>query len=243
MRTVVSGEWRVVCSLLLVSLILYLVSLISMTTRHYTPIDNLLMNLDTGLRTVFGRPRVTERPDPAGNYEEAELSSEQREQVGRLMRINHAGEVAAQGLYQGQALTARLPEVREKMQRAAAEENDHLVWCERRIREMGSHTSYLNPFWYLGSLSIGALAGAAGDKWSLGFVAETEQQVVRHLDSHLAQISEKDKKTRAILEQMKQDEAHHATTALHAGGAELPAPVKKLMRLTASIMTRTAYWL
>ncbi len=214
-----------------------------MSTRNYTLPDRLIMHLDTGLRTVFGRPRVTERPNPAEDIPEADLSDAERELAGRLMRINHAGEVAAQGLYEGQALTARLPEVREKMERAALEENDHLAWCETRIAELGSHKSYLNPFWYAGSLTIGALAGMAGDRWSLGFVNETEKQVVRHLDEHLSRISEKDRKTRAILEQMKVDEAHHATTALHAGGAPLPWPVRRVMRLTAKVMTGVAYWI
>ncbi len=214
-----------------------------MTTRNFTSLDQLILNIDTGLRTVLGRPKTTERPNPAADIEEAELSETERDLAGRLMRINHAGEVAAQGLYQGQALTAKLPKVREKMERAAEEENDHLDWCETRLQELGSHTSYLNPAWYLGSVAIGALAGAAGDKWSLGFVAETEHQVVRHIDEHLAQISENDHKTSAILEQMKEDEGHHATTALHAGGAGLPEPVKKLMALSSKVMTRTAYWI
>ena len=213
-----------------------------MQTRHYSPADKFLMHLDTGLRTVFGRPHVTERPNPAEQVEEAELTQAEKELGGRLMRINHAGEVAAQGLYEGQALTARLPEVRDKMERAAMEENDHLAWCESRINELGSHKSLLNPLWYGGSLAIGAIAGLAGDKWSLGFVTETERQVVRHLDTHLAQLSEKDQKSRAILEQMKEDEGHHATTALHAGGAELPTPIKKFMALTSKVMTKTAFW-
>ncbi len=212
-----------------------------MNSRHYSPADKLVMHLDTGLRTVLGRPQTTERPNPAQNVEDAELTESEKDLAGRLMRINHAGEVAAQGLYEGQSLTARLPEVRDKMERAAMEENDHLAWCESRLNELGSHKSLLNPLWYGGSLAIGALAGLAGDKWSLGFVTETENQVVRHLDSHLAQISEKDNKSRAILEQMKEDEGHHATAALHAGGAELPKPIKQLMGLTSRIMTRTAY--
>ncbi len=212
-----------------------------MPTRHYSPADKFLMHLDTGLRTVFGRPRVTERSNPAENIEDTELTQAEKELAGRLMRINHAGEVAAQGLYEGQALTARLPDVRDKMERAAMEENDHLAWCESRINELGSHKSLLNPLWYGGSLAIGAIAGLAGDKWSLGFVTETERQVVRHLDSHLAQLSDKDQKSRAILEQMKEDEGHHATTALHAGGAELPTPIKKLMALTSKVMTKTAF--
>ncbi len=214
-----------------------------MTSRHYSPLDRLIDVLDTGLRSVFHAAPPTERPNPAASQEEAELSEQDRDLAGRLMRINHAGEVSAQGLYQGQALTARLPDVRDKMQRAADEENDHLNWCANRIHDMGTHTSYLDPFWYAGSVAIGALAGLAGDKWSLGFVAETEHQVVRHLDSHLAKINPQDHKTRAILEQMREDEGKHATTALDAGGAALPAPIKALMKLTSKVMTRTAYWI
>ena len=209
--------------------------------RDYSPLDRLIAQFDTGLRTVFGQPITTERADPADAVEDGELSDRERELSARLMRINHAGEVAAQGLYQGQALTARLPEVRDKMERAALEENDHLAWCENRVEELGSHTSYLNPLWYLGSVTIGALAGLAGDKWSLGFVAETEHQVVRHLDDHLARISPNDHKSRAILEQMKIDEGRHATTALAAGGAPLPAPIQGLMKLTSRVMTTLVY--
>lgn len=211
--------------------------------RNFTPVDNLLMQLDTGLRTLFGKPTVTERPNPENTVDETDLTVSEKELAGRLMRINHSGEVAAQGLYQGQALTAKLPEVREKMQRAAQEENDHLAWCEQRIHELGTHTSYLNPLWYFGSVAIGATAGLAGDKWSLGFVAETERQVVRHLESHLNQVAEDDHKSRAILEQMKEDEGHHATVAINAGGAELPAPVRKFMALTSKVMTKSVYWL
>ncbi len=209
--------------------------------RDYSPLDRLIAQFDTGLRTVFGQPITTERADPADAVEDGELSDQERQLSARLMRINHAGEVAAQGLYQGQALTARLPEVRDKMERAALEENDHLAWCENRVEELGGHTSYLNPLWYLGSVTIGALAGLAGDKWSLGFVAETEHQVVRHLDDHLARISPNDHKSRAILEQMKIDEGQHATTALAAGGAPLPAPIQGLMKLTSKVMTTLAY--
>jgi ubiquinone biosynthesis monooxygenase Coq7 len=212
-----------------------------MNSRHYSPADKFLMHIDTGLRTVLGRPHTTERPNPAEDIEDAELTEAEKDLAGRLMRINHAGEVAAQGLYEGQSLTARLPEVRDKMERAAMEENDHLAWCESRLNELGSHKSLLNPLWYGGSLAIGALAGLAGDKWSLGFVTETERQVVRHLESHLTQLSEKDQKSRAILEQMKEDEGHHATTALHAGGAELPNPIKQFMTLTSKVMTKAAF--
>jgi len=211
--------------------------------RHLTFADKIVNQFDTALRTVAGRPKLTERVNPAEDVAEAELADEERELAGRLMRINHAGEVAAQGLYQGQALTARLPQVREKMARAAMEENDHLEWCEQRARELGTHVSLLNPLWYLGSVSIGALAGAAGDKWSLGFVVETEHQVVKHLEEHEAQLSPGDQKTHAILRQMKEDEVHHADIAKSAGGADFPAPIKGLMQLTSKIMTHTAFWI
>ncbi|MBE0509539.1 MAG: 2-polyprenyl-3-methyl-6-methoxy-1,4-benzoquinone monooxygenase [Chromatiales bacterium] len=213
-----------------------------MPMRQYSTIDHLFMNLDTALRTIAGAPRLTERPNPTEGMSDPQLSDAERDLAGRLMRINHAGEVSAQGLYQGQALTAKLPEVRDKMERAAMEENDHLEWCERRAKELGTHVSYLNPLWYLGSVAIGAAAGLAGDKWSLGFVVETEHQVVRHLDEHLAKLAPHDHKTHAVLEQMKQDEDRHAHMAKDAGGAELPLPVRGMMKLTAKIMTRTAYW-
>lgn len=214
-----------------------------MDARQYSPFDRLLINVDRGLRTVFGRPETSGRPDPAAACAESELNERERDEAARLMRVNHAGEVSAQALYQGQALTARLPQVRAKMEQAALEENDHLEWCARRARELGGRTSVLNPFWYAGSLAIGALAGWAGDKWSLGFIVETERQVVRHLDGHLQRLSPRDGKSRAILEQMRIDESHHATTALNAGGAPLPAPVRGLMRLTSKVMTKTAYWI
>ncbi|MDH5436024.1 MAG: 2-polyprenyl-3-methyl-6-methoxy-1,4-benzoquinone monooxygenase [Gammaproteobacteria bacterium] len=209
--------------------------------RHISPLDNLVINLDQALRTVFGKPQVTERPQPDADLAQADLSTDEASRVAGLMRVNHAGEVCAQALYQGQALTAKLPNVREKMERAAQEENDHLAWCENRLKELGDHTSYLNPIWYAGSFAIGALAGLAGDKWSLGFVVETERQVVKHLESHLQQLPPQDDKSRAILAQMKEDESHHATLALNAGGAELPTPIKKIMQATSKIMTQTTY--
>lgn len=212
-----------------------------MKQRSYSPLDQLAMNMDQALRTVFGRPQVTERENPTKDSAEAELDEAERQHVAGLMRINHVGEVCAQALYQGQALTAKLDNVRESMQRAAQEENDHLAWCEQRLDELHSHKSLLNPFWYGASFAIGAAAGLAGDKWSLGFVAETEHQVVRHLDEHLAQLPEQDERSRAILEQMKIDEGRHATVALEAGGAELPDPIKKAMRLTSKLMTSSAY--
>jgi 3-demethoxyubiquinol 3-hydroxylase len=214
-----------------------------MTTRQYSPFDQLIHGLDQALHTILGPAPEASRPNPATGKIEAELTAAERELAGRLMRVNHAGEISAQALYQGQALTARLPTVREKMEQASVEENDHLAWTEERIRELGTHTSMLAPLWYAGSFAIGALAGIAGDKWSLGFVAETEHQVIRHLDAHLARLPEQDAKSRTILEQMRADEARHATTALAAGGATLPEPVRQLMALTSKTMTATAYWL
>ncbi len=212
--------------------------------RHYTPLDWLLIGADQALRTVHARPATTGRPNPAEAVTGAEpLSEAERRLSGRLLRVDHAGEVAAQGLYQGQALSARDPKVRSRMQRSAEEENDHLAWCDRRIEALGTHTSYLGPFWYLGSYTIGALAGLAGDKWSLGFVRETERQVIRHLDEHLHRLPPQDQESRAILEQMKVDEARHAQVAEQAGAVELPAPVRGLMRLTSKVMTATAYWI
>lgn len=211
--------------------------------RQFSPLDHFLINIDTGIRTLFGAPDITERENPSAAKPEAELSDSDKKLAGRLMRINHAGEVAAQGLYQGQALTAKLPEIRQQMERAAQEENDHLNWCENRCKELDTHVSYLNPLWYLGSLTMGAIAGKMGDKWSLGFVAETEHQVVRHLDSHLSQLSAEDHKSRAILEQMKEDELRHAVIAEEAGGADLPAAVKLAMKTTSKVMTRGAYYL
>jgi ubiquinone biosynthesis monooxygenase Coq7 len=213
-----------------------------MTTRKLTPADHLVSNLDQALRTLFGQPKITERANPAAGLAETELDDAARQHTARLMRINHTGEVCAQGLYQGQALTARREDVRDSMERSAAEENDHLDWCEQRLTELGDRTSLLNPLFYLGSFAMGAAAGLAGDKWSLGFVGETERQVEGHLDSHLAQVAEQDQRTRAILEQMKADEIEHGNKAMAHGGAQLPAPIRKAMTLTSKIMTKTVYW-
>ncbi len=210
--------------------------------RHLNPLDQFILQADHALRTVFGEPKTTERMNPATGFNENPLSEVERKRSAGLMRVNHAGEVSAQALYQGQALTARLAEVRESMQRAAEEENDHLVWTEQRLQELSSHKSVLNPIWYCGSFTIGACAGLLGDKWSLGFVAETEHQVIRHLDKHLNRLPEQDERSRAVLQQMKIDEAHHATLALEGGGAELPWPVKKLMAAMSKVMTTTAYF-
>ncbi len=212
-----------------------------MAIRNYSPFDRLIMSFDQALRTLAGKPLVTGRPNPADDREEADLSETDKAESVRLMRVNHAGEVAAQALYQGQALTARLDNVRDRMERAAEEENDHLDWCKHRVDELGGHVSYLNPLWYAGSFAIGVTAGLIGDKWSLGFVAETEKQVVRHLDGHLQSIAAHDQKSRAILEQMKIDEAHHGAEAKRAGGTELPSTVTQLMQAMSKVMTHTAY--
>jgi len=214
-----------------------------MNARNLNAVDRLIGGIDQALRTVFVPAAVPSRPSPAAGMGEPDLTPSERDLAGRLMRINHAGEIAAQALYHGQGATARLDSVRSKMEQAAIEENDHLAWTSERIAQLGTHTSWLGPFWYAGSFAIGAFAGLAGDRWSLGFVVETERQVIRHLDSHLEQIAAHDGVDRAILEKMRADESHHATTALAAGAAAIPAPIQYLMRLTSKIMTRTAYWI
>ncbi len=210
--------------------------------RHFNLIDNLIINADRALRTLAaGSDMTCERPSPALPLNEADLSESERKQAAALMRVNHTGEVCAQALYQGQALTAKLPQVRAEMELAAQEEIDHLVWCQNRIDSLGSHTSYLNPVWYGLSFAIGAGAGLVSDKVSLGFVAATEDQVCKHLHNHLAQLPAADLKSRAVVEQMLVDEAQHAEMALNAGGYKFPAPVKGLMTLVSKAMTTTSY--
>ena len=211
--------------------------------RHYSPFDQLIISADTALRTLLGEPMVTERDYPANNISDAEFSVQEKKHITGLMRVNHSGEVSAQALYQGQSLTSGNREIKEKLQQAALEENDHLAWTSNRIDELGGHTSFLNPLWYGGSFAIGAFAGAIGDKWNLGFLAETEHQVVEHLESHLNKLPGGDLRSRAILEQMKTDEQKHATTAIEQGAAELPPPVKKLMAAMSKVMTGTTYYL
>lgn len=212
-----------------------------MNHRRYSLIDRFITEADRALRTVAPQAVQAQRPSPAIPHGEPPLDEAERRHVAGLMRINHTGEVCAQALYQGQALTARLPEVRAEMEQAAREEEDHLAWCEARVSELGSHTSVLNPLWYAMSFGIGAAAGLAGDKWSLGFVAETEKQVCNHLQGHMARLPVQDEKTRAILDQMHHDEAEHMQMALRAGAAELPGPVKGLMGLVSRVMTHTVY--
>lgn len=209
--------------------------------RHYSLIDRFINNADRALRSVAPNAMQAQRSNPAAAHFENALDDDERRHVAGLMRVNHTGEVCAQALYQGQALTARLPDVRADMERAAREEEDHLAWCQERLNELGSHTSHLNPIWYALSFGIGAAAGAAGDKWSLGFVAETEKQVCAHLQEHLQRAPLHDEKTRAILTQMHTDEDQHRQMAEQAGAAPLPPPVRQLMSLVSKIMTHTAY--
>lgn len=212
-----------------------------MNTRQYSPFDRLLIHLDESIRTVFA-PATPTRANPAEGVVPAELSAQECRKSAALMRVNHAGEISAQALYHAQALTAKSPSVAHAMQQAAIEENDHLAWCAQRVQELESHTSFLNPLWYIGAFTMGVCAGLAGDKWNLGFLAETERQVVDHLDQHLERLPQADKKSQQILMQMREDEAHHATTACTAGAAELPLPIKVLMRGFSKVMTRVAYW-
>src|SRR5690554_2523414 len=209
--------------------------------RQYSPLDRLLLQADAALRTLVPNSSHAGRPSPAILEPESTIDPAQARHTAGLMRINHTGEVCAQALYQGQALTAKLPEIRESMEQAAEEEVDHLVWCEQRIRELGSQTSLLNPVFYGLSFAIGASAGAISDKVSLGFVAATEQQVCKHLDDHLQQIPKSDRKSRAILQQMRIDEEEHANNALDAGGFKFPAPIKFGMSLMAKVMTSSTY--
>ncbi len=206
-----------------------------------TIIDRLLEELQHGLSTCHVKPPQHERRYPAKTEKSGELSEQQQKDIAGLMRVNNAGEVAAQGLYRGQALTARDPKVVTAMETAAEEENEHLDWCQQRLSELNASRSLLDGFWYWGSFAIGALAGVAGDKWSLGFVQETEEQVCKHLESHLKQLPEQDKRSRIILETMKSDELQHAISAHKAGAAVLPRPVKTAMTWVSKVMTATAY--
>ena len=203
--------------------------------------DRILIELQHGLTTCHAQPPSHARPYPARKVDSGNLSDSEQNHVAGLMRVNNAGEVAAQGLYRGQAVTARNDNVRESMATAAEEENEHLNWCQQRLTELNAKRSRLDGIWYWGSFTIGALAGIAGDKWSLGFVEETEKQVCRHLDSHLARLPETDYRSRAILEVMKEDEERHAVDAKKAGAATLPKAVKTAMHCVSKIMTSSAY--
>ncbi len=204
-------------------------------------VDRLIVSFDRGLRTLFA-PAVSVRRVPGDELPEAQLDPEEREHSAALMRVNHTGEICAQALYQGQALTARGNDAQSALERAAQEETEHLAWTERRIEELGGRKSLLNPVWYAGSFAIGAAAGLLGDRWNLGFLAETERQVVEHLDGHLRKLPQADQKSREIVSEMRMDEARHASTAREHGAGELPGPARLLMRIASRVMTRTSYW-
>jgi 3-demethoxyubiquinol 3-hydroxylase len=203
-------------------------------------LDRLIGELDRALRTLAGVYRSS-RLSPAETQSESELTAQARAGAAALMRVNHAGEVCAQALYQGQAITARNPASRAALERAAREEEDHLAWSADRIAELGGRTSLLNPLWYAGSLAIGAAAGALGDKWNLAFLAETERQVEEHLSDHLERLPAEDRRTRALVRAMREDEAGHRASALEMGAAELPPPLKAAMRFASRVMTTVAY--
>ena len=206
-------------------------------------LDRLIIEFDKGLKTLAANAHSV-RPHPDQNIQQTtELSADEKRHAAALMRINHCGEVCAQALYNGQALTAKNPQTVRALEQASKEETEHLAWCEKRIHELGGRTSLFNPIWYAGSFTLGAIAGALGDKWNLGFLAETERQVGAHLNRHLDELPAADGKSRAILEQMKTDEAEHAATAIQLGGAELPSPVKAAMQGMSKVMTSTTYHL
>jgi len=210
-------------------------------SRQETKVDQAISQFDVLLRTLVPKAAQAHRPNPALAHEQAEMDEAERRHAAGLMRINHTGEVCAQALYQGQATTAKLEEVREQMTQSAQEEIDHLAWCDQRLQELDSRTSLLNPLFYGLSFGIGAAAGLAGDKYSLGFVAATEDQVCNHLEEHFESLPAQDERSRAILRQMYEDEAEHAELALSAGGIEFPAPVKKVMTLLSKVMTKSVY--
>jgi len=206
-----------------------------------SPIDRLILEFDTALRSVVGGANA-HRPTPGSEAgANTGLEVAERKHAAGLMRVNHVGEVCAQALYQSQKLVARNPDIQAMLDHSRQEEMDHLAWCETRLLELGSHTSYLNPLWYAGSFVIGLAAGLAGDKWSLGFVSETEKQVENHLESHLEKLPREDQRSRAIVDQMRIDEIAHGQAAKNAGGANLPEPIQKIMQAMSKVMTTTAY--
>lgn len=209
---------------------------------HKPSLDDCIVALDRGLRTLLAKPHSL-REHPDAHTPEGDLTAAEKKHIRALMRINHTGEVCAQALYSGQAITARDAVTTAALQQASAEETEHLAWCETRIHQLGGRTSLLNPLFYAGSFTLGAIAGILGDQWSLGFLEETEKQVGSHLQHHLQQLPTNDSKTKKIIEQMQIDEAHHADTAHHLGAATLPEPAKFLMRKMSKIMTRTTYYL
>jgi ubiquinone biosynthesis monooxygenase Coq7 len=212
-----------------------------MRQRRLSLLDRFITEADSVLRTITNSGHTAARPSPSDGHVDSELTEKERRHVTGLMRVNHTGEVCAQALYQGQALTAKLPTVRKEMQHAAAEEVDHLMWCEQRLRELDSQPSLLNPAWYGLSFALGAVAGAIGDKVSLGFVAATEERVCSHLRDHLKSLPEDDRKSRLIVQKMLEDEQRHGDKALEAGGTDLPRPVKDAMTVVSKVMTKSSY--
>ena len=205
-------------------------------------VDRLICDFDRGLRTLAARPHA-QRPTPARQVADSpEISAQDSAQAVRLMRVNHCGEICAQALYQGQALVARNVSTRKMLLQAAQEENDHLAWCQQRLDDLGGRKSVLNPLWYAGSFGLGVVSGVLGDKWSMGFLVETERQVERHLDEHLARLPASDVKSRKVLEAMREDEIRHANSGEQHGAMPLPQPIVAAMRFTSRLMTRTAYW-
>ncbi len=213
-----------------------------MSARQLSAIDRVICHIDQAMHTLLPGAARAERASPAQAIADTELSDRERKHVAGLMRINHTGEVCAQALYQGQALTAKMPAVQDAMAQAAREEEDHLAWCEQRLRELDSHTSVFNPLFYAGSLAIGAVAGAISDRISLGFVAATEEQVCKHLDHHLQELPAQEQKSRAVLQQMLIDEKQHGTQALEAGGLDFPRWVKRAMTGVSRVMTKSTYY-
>jgi ubiquinone biosynthesis monooxygenase Coq7 len=214
-----------------------------MIKRDLSPLDHIFVTFDRALRTLTSDTRPALRASPARHQPEHSLNETERRHACGLMRVNHTGEVCAQALYQGQALTAKLPRVRRDMEHAAKEEIDHLAWCEERVKQLGGRTSLLNPIWYGLSFGMGAAAGIVGDKVSLGFVSAIEDQVCEHLEEHLHSLPGDDSRSRAIVNQMLEDEAKHSHTAIQAGGLRFPLPVRKGMTLVSRLMTRTSYHL
>jgi 3-demethoxyubiquinol 3-hydroxylase len=211
--------------------------------RHYSSFDHFCLRADKLLRMLTGHniAEAQSRPTPAKDIPEHDLSDKEKNHIAGLMRVNYTGEVCAQALYQGQALTTRNWDTKQKLEQAGLEEQDHLLWCQSRLNDLNSHVSFLNPIWYAGSFLLGVAAGLVGDQWNLGFLEETEKQVVQHLENHLQQLPAADEKTRVVLTQMRDEEAHHAHVAQTAGAAVLPSFIQFTMRFTAKIMTTTAY--
>jgi len=210
--------------------------------RHYSFFDRLCLGLDQTVRALTNQPHTSGKSYPGAAIPQTVLTEEQRKHAAALMRINHAGEICAQALYHGQGMVSKSPAIQEKMREAAIEEGDHLAWCKQRLDELNSHTSYLSPLWYAGSFCIGMMAGLIGDGWSLGFVAETEQQVINHLQGHLQLLPAADERSYQVLRQMEEDETKHRNEAIASGATELPFAAKKAMAMTAKIMVKTAYY-